>query len=109
MWSLAKMTDNYLQVILKYLFDGSSGMLVHCISGWDRTPLFISLVRILLWAGGAIHRNLTPVQMLYFTISYDWLLFGHNFPDRWHKGEDIFFFCFDHLKNLMGDEFNVPK
>jgi hypothetical protein len=26
-------------------------MLVHCISGWDRTPLFISLLRILLWAG----------------------------------------------------------
>lgn len=27
-----------------------SGLLVHCISGWDRTPLFISLLRLSLWA-----------------------------------------------------------
>jgi hypothetical protein len=27
-----------------------SGVLVHCISGWDRTPMFISLLRISLWA-----------------------------------------------------------
>ena len=26
------------------------GLLVHCISGWDRTPLFVSLLRISLWA-----------------------------------------------------------
>lgn len=26
------------------------GLLVHCISGWDRTPLFISLLRLSLWA-----------------------------------------------------------
>lgn len=23
---------------------------MHCISGWDRTPLFISLLRLSLWA-----------------------------------------------------------
>lgn len=28
----------------------SSGLLVHCISGWDRTPLFVSLLRLSLWA-----------------------------------------------------------
>ncbi|KAG7267241.1 hypothetical protein CRUP_025053, partial [Coryphaenoides rupestris] len=27
-----------------------SGLLVHCISGWDRTPLFVSLLRLSLWA-----------------------------------------------------------
>ena len=28
----------------------SGGLLIHCISGWDRTPLFISLLRLSLWA-----------------------------------------------------------
>ena len=33
------------------LFDtGEGGLLIHCISGWDRTPLFISLLRMSLWA-----------------------------------------------------------
>lgn len=40
--------------LLGLLFCGScvddSGLLVHCISGWDRTPLFISLLRLSLWA-----------------------------------------------------------
>lgn len=27
-----------------------NGLLVHCISGWDRTPLFVSLLRLSLWA-----------------------------------------------------------
>ena len=29
---------------------GEGGLLIHCISGWDRTPLFISLLRMSLWA-----------------------------------------------------------
>ena len=29
---------------------GEGGILIHCISGWDRTPLFISLLRLSLWA-----------------------------------------------------------
>ena len=29
---------------------GEGGLLVHCISGWDRTPLFVSLIRMSLWA-----------------------------------------------------------
>lgn len=29
---------------------GLGSILVHCISGWDRTPLFISLLRLTLWA-----------------------------------------------------------
>ena len=45
--------------------------------GWDRTPLFVSLLRLTLWADGEIHRSLTAAQILYFTIAYDWMLFGY--------------------------------
>ncbi|KAG8285683.1 Myotubularin- protein 14 [Homalodisca vitripennis] len=108
-WNLLSLTGNYLLLLLRYTFDSSSGMLIHCISGWDRTPLFTSLLRICLWADGAIHKSLTPIQLLYFTIAYDWLLFGHDLQDRKNKGEDIFYFCFHFLKYLMGDEYSVPN
>ncbi|XP_015112350.1 myotubularin-related protein 14 [Diachasma alloeum] len=109
-WDLVKLTQNYLKLILKYLSESSSGMLIHCISGWDRTPLFVSLLRISLWADGAIHTSLNPHQMLYFTIAYDWLLFGHDLPDRLSKGEEIFFFCFFFLKHILEEEYSVnPK
>ena len=57
-------------------FLGDSGLLVHCISGWDRTPMFISLLRLSLWADGIIHASLTPTEILYLTLAYDWYLFG---------------------------------
>lgn len=79
-WDIIRMTQNYVKLLLKYLRENSNGMLVHCISGWDRTPLFISLLRILLWTDGAIHQSLNAHQMLYFTLAYDWYLFGHNLP-----------------------------
>ncbi|XP_063992269.1 myotubularin-related protein 14 [Diachasmimorpha longicaudata] len=109
-WDLVKLTQNYLKLILKYLSESSSGMLIHCISGWDRTPLFVSLLRISLWADGAIHTSLNAHQMLYFTIAYDWLLFGHDLPDRLSKGEEIFFFCFFFLKHILEEEYSInPK
>jgi protein tyrosine phosphatase len=43
--------------------DTANGMLVHCISGWDRTPLFISLMRVSLWADGVIHKSLDAAQV----------------------------------------------
>ncbi|KAK7792665.1 hypothetical protein R5R35_012024 [Gryllus longicercus] len=107
MWDLVKLTQNYLKLLLRYLQENSSGLLIHCISGWDRTPLFISLLRLSLWADGTIHQSLNACQILYFTIAYDWMLFGHNLEDRLGKGEEIFFFCFDFLKHLSGDEFSV--
>ncbi|XP_075219399.1 egg-derived tyrosine phosphatase isoform X2 [Lycorma delicatula] len=109
MWDLVKLTQNYLRLLLRYLVEQRTGLLVHCISGWDRTPLFVSLLRLSLWADGAIHQSLSPHQILYFTIAYDWMLFGHNLEDRLSKGEDIFFFCFYILKHLVGDEFSVTK
>ncbi len=54
------------------------GLLVHCISGWDRTPMFISLLRLSLWADGWIHQSLTVEEMLYLTLAYDWYLFGYE-------------------------------
>lgn len=54
-----------------------SGLLIHCISGWDRTPLFISLLRMSLWADGAVHASLSAQEMLYLVIAYDWFLFGY--------------------------------
>uniref|UniRef100_A0A182SL55 Myotubularin phosphatase domain-containing protein n=1 Tax=Anopheles maculatus TaxID=74869 RepID=A0A182SL55_9DIPT len=106
-WDLVKITQNYLKLLLRYLQDNSSGLLIHCISGWDRTPLFVSLLRLSLWADGAIHQSLSAAQILYFTIAYDWLLFGHNLPDRLNKGEVIFFFCFYALKYIAEDEYSI--
>ncbi|XP_014235020.1 myotubularin-related protein 14 [Trichogramma pretiosum] len=108
-WDLISLTKNYLKLILRYLNDSSNGMLIHCISGWDRTPLFISLLRISLWADGMIHTSLNAQQLLYFTVAYDWMLFGHDLNDRLSKHEEIFYFCFYFLKYIGEDEFSVNK
>lgn len=106
-WDLVQITQNYMKLLLKYVQDSSSGLLIHCISGWDRTPLFISLLRLSMWADGVIHQTLNSNQILYFTIAYDWLLCGHHLVDRLEKGEEIFFFCFYVLKYLMDDEYSL--
>jgi len=85
------------------------GLLVHCISGWDRTPLFVSLLRLSLWADGEAHETLTPIQMLYLTVAYDWMLFTHQLKNRLGKGEDVFFFCFDFLQHITGQEFSITN
>lgn len=134
-WDLVKLTQNYLRLVLRYLSDSSSGILIHCISGayrthyikilkkkyvpfneinisftgWDRTPLFISLLRISLWADGVIHTSLNSYQLLYYTIAYDWMLFGHDLADRLNKGEEILFFCFDFLKYIENEHFSIHK
>ena len=108
-WNLVELTQNYLKLFLGFLrcdaADNQHGLLVHCISGWDRTPLFISLLRISLWADGELHDSLSPAEMLYLTIGYDWLLFGHMLTDRLRKGEEILLFCFDFLQFVLGDEY----
>ncbi|XP_071575724.1 phosphatidylinositol-3,5-bisphosphate 3-phosphatase MTMR14 [Temnothorax nylanderi] len=108
-WNLVKLTQNYLRLILRYLSDSNNGLLIHCISGWDRTPLFISLLRISLWADGVIHTTLDSYQLLYYTIAYDWMLFGHDLADRLNKGEEILFFCFDFLKYIENEHFSIHK
>ncbi|XP_076870264.1 phosphatidylinositol-3,5-bisphosphate 3-phosphatase MTMR14 isoform X2 [Brachyhypopomus gauderio] len=109
-WDLVQQTQNYLKLLLHIInIDDESGLLVHCISGWDRTPLFVSLLRLSLWADGAVHASLEPSEILYLTIAYDWFLFGHMLPDRLSKGEEIFFFCFNFLKHIVSEKFSVVR
>lgn len=108
-WDLVSITQNYLRATLKYIQEDNSGLLIHCISGWDRTPLFVSLVRLSLWADGLIHQSLNALQMAYFTLAYDWYLFGHQLPDRLKRGEDIMFFCFHFLKFITDEEFSIVE
>eukprot|EP00074_Homo_sapiens_P086998 XP_016862528.1 myotubularin-related protein 14 isoform X7 [Homo sapiens] len=109
-WDLVQQTQNYLKLLLSLVnSDDDSGLLVHCISGWDRTPLFISLLRLSLWADGLIHTSLKPTEILYLTVAYDWFLFGHMLVDRLSKGEEIFFFCFNFLKHITSEEFSALK
>ncbi|XP_067632901.1 myotubularin-related protein 14 isoform X2 [Eurosta solidaginis] len=108
-WDLVAITQNYLKAMLKYLQEENTGLLVHCISGWDRTPLFISLLRLSLWADGLIHQSLDHIQITYFTLAYDWYLFGHQLPDREKRGEDIMLFCFHMLKFLSSEEFSLVE
>ncbi|KAF9912944.1 hypothetical protein EC991_007558 [Linnemannia zychae] len=121
-WDLIELTQNYLRLYLTHIADDSvdptaaesskqlpKGLLIHCISGWDRTPLFISLLRISLWADGEAHESLTAAEILYLTMGYDWFLFNHLLADRSQRGEDIFYFCFYFLKFIYGDEFSLSS
>lgn len=58
-WDIVELTQKYLELMLAYVKDPSlqGGLLIHCISGWDRTPLFISLLRLSLWADGQVVRR----------------------------------------------------
>ncbi|BFZ10885.1 hypothetical protein BsWGS_13924 [Bradybaena similaris] len=106
-WSLVELTQNYFKLLLQYIRKGTKGLLIHCISGWDRTPLFISLLRLSLWADGAIHRSLSEKEILYLTLGYDWYLFGHDLPDRLSNEQEVLYFCFKVLKDISSDEFSV--
>lgn len=106
-WDVIKLTQNYLKLLLLYLKKSDSSILIHCISGWDRTPLFMCLLRLSLWADGKVHQNLSPMEITFLTISYDWFLFGHNLNDRISKGEEILFFCFYFLKYIISEEYSI--
>ncbi len=104
-WNSLDLTKNYLQIILRQLETNNHGILIHCLSGWDRTPLFISLLRLSLWADGYIHQSLTVEEILYLTLAYDWYLFGHNLLERLKYHEEILYFTFIILPHLVGNEF----
>lgn len=106
-WDLVQMTKNYLKLFLYYYLSSKTSLLIHCISGWDRTPLFVSLLRLSLWADGKIHQSLSAMEITFLTVAYDWYLFGHNLSDRLQKGEEILFFTFYFLQFITGEEFNV--
>ncbi|XP_054720741.1 myotubularin-related protein 14-like [Uloborus diversus] len=106
-WDVVELTQNYMELILTYFMQGDMSILIHCISGWDRTPLFIALLRISLWADGLIHKSLNAHEMAYLTLAYDWYLFGHNLPSRVKHGEEIMHFCFNFLKYFTDDHFSA--
>nr|CAB3262998.1 uncharacterized protein LOC100186380 [Phallusia mammillata] len=107
-WDLVQLTQNYLKLLLNCLSkEGCTGILLHCISGWDRTPLFVSLLRLSLWADGFIHQSLNAENIVFLTLAYDWLLFSHQFSDRIEKSEEIMRFCFDFLEHIVSEEFSL--
>uniref|UniRef100_H2YAR0 Myotubularin phosphatase domain-containing protein n=1 Tax=Ciona savignyi TaxID=51511 RepID=H2YAR0_CIOSA len=107
-WDIVKLTQNYVKLLLNCLSrQNSTGILLHCISGWDRTPLFVSLLRLSLWADGLVHQSLSPEEVVYLTLAYDWLLFSHQFADRIDKCEEIMHFCFDFLKYIRSPIFSL--
>lgn len=102
------LTLNYLKLILSYMVEPSSeSILLHCISGWDRTSLVLSLIRLSLWADYELHPALNYEQILYLTLGYDWYLFGHDLNDRVEKGEEIMHYCFYFLKFLSSTEYSI--
>ena len=118
-WSVITLTKNYLLLLLHIIASNStdatdppsspSGLSVHCVSGWDRTPLFISLLRLSLWADGEAHASLSAAEMLYLTLAYDWMLFSHHLANRHDKGEDIMYACFDMLQYITADKFSPRR
>ncbi|XP_050313938.1 myotubularin-related protein 14 [Anthonomus grandis grandis] len=106
-WDLVIITQNYIKYVLKRVQEENTGILVHCISGWDRTPLFISLLRLSLWADYLVHPTLNEYEILFFTLAYDWYLFGHHLSNRIYKKEEIMAFCFDFLRYLGSEEFSI--
>ncbi|XP_035220514.1 myotubularin-related protein 14-like [Stegodyphus dumicola] len=108
-WDLVKITQEYLFLQLVVITSGSHNALVHCISGWDRTALFTCLLRLSLWADHWIHDELTPLQMAYLTVGYDWYVFGHNLPVRLRKKEEVMHFCFKFLGYIASDNFSMTK
>ncbi|KAJ3437685.1 myotubularin-related protein [Anaeramoeba flamelloides] len=110
-WDIIKLTQNYMKVILTMVSDPrkNTGLDIHCLSGWDRTPLFCSLARMSLWADGLIHQSLSPLQFLYLVVGYDWLLFAHKLNDRVKNGYEIFHFCFYFLQFIQNDEFKLSN
>lgn len=107
-WDQLELTQNIVRYLFSLLRDPKcSGMLVHCISGWDRTPHIVSLLRILLWAEGEAHQSLNVDQMLYLAIAYDWFLFGHQLSHRLKKAHEIMFYTFDVLGHLLSPDFSL--
>jgi len=113
-WNIIKLTQNYVLYLFHLLRTEEKGLLLHCISGWDRTPLWIGILRILLWAEGLIHRSLDATQITYLVLAYDWLLFGHQFAKRLKEHSEIMYCAFWLLQHLTDDLYtyantNIPQ
>ncbi|KAJ5070403.1 myotubularin-related protein [Anaeramoeba ignava] len=107
-WDLLKLTQNYFMLFLLMVSDPhpNRGVNIHCISGYDRTPLFISILRCSLWADGVIHQSMSVDSFLYFCIAYDWMLFSHLFKKRLEKRAEILAFSFQFLSEIQSQSFS---
>mmetsp|Transcript_21803 Transcript_21803/g.27793 ORF Transcript_21803/g.27793 Transcript_21803/m.27793 type:complete len:535 (-) Transcript_21803:24-1628(-) len=114
-WHINEMTQNYVQLLVSSFAAKNDindqpfvtgGVLVHCIMGWDRTPTFISMLRMSLWADGVVNSSLTAEEMVYLTIAYDWISFGHDLVYRANQGVELMYFCFNFLKRIQSEEFS---
>ncbi|KAL0220558.1 hypothetical protein RCL1_000412 [Eukaryota sp. TZLM3-RCL] len=119
-FDIITLTCRYFQVIIDLLAKSIvaailsngqdiSSLNVHCISGYDRTPTFAALLRVLLWADGFAHHSLSPSQVAFLIVSYDYFLFGHLLYERFIKKEEIMRFCFDIMVFLCNPTFRLSK
>lgn len=107
-WRWTNLTRRYLRMVLAMLGDVAAGhgsslapsVDLHCISGWDRSAMFISLVRLSLWADGLVHQSLTESEILFFSIAYDWMFFTHQLKLRLRRKEEVMLFGFRVLKYI---------
>jgi len=108
-WDIVTLTQSYVLYLFYILRTEEKGMLLHCISGWDRTPLWIGILRILLWAEGLIHRSLDVDQIIYLVVAYDWLLFGHQLAKRLKENSEIMYCAFWLLQHLTDDIYSYSN
>ncbi|KFM79866.1 Myotubularin-related protein 14, partial [Stegodyphus mimosarum] len=108
-WKALEVTQNYLLLLLTYFTSGKKGILITSYNGLDRAPLFVCLLRLSLWADGLIHQSLSPLEMTFLTVLYDWHFSGHNIPEKIYKKYLIMLYCFSCLKHISSDRFSMKK
>lgn len=105
-WDLIELCQNLVKLFLFYLKgQPHHSLLLHCISGWDRTPLWASLMRLTLWADGLIHDSLNEKEIIFLAVGYDWYLFGHELRHRIEQNQVVLYFTFYFLQFIESDEF----
>lgn len=105
-WDIVTLLQNYMLLLVRTLKEGKDNMLVHCISGWDRTPMWICLLRLSLWADGETHPTLNADEVLYLSLAYDWFFFGHNLGNRRRRGEYVLHFTYMFLPYITSSKYS---
>jgi len=115
-WHIDIMTQNYIKLLVSCFagrdgpaldspFEGG-GVLVHCIMGWDRTPTIVALLRMSLWADGVVNPSLSAEELIYLSIAYDWISFGHDLVYRSRQGVELMYYSFRSLELLLKPEYS---
>ncbi|KAJ3447548.1 myotubularin-related [Anaeramoeba flamelloides] len=108
---ITEITGLYLRTMLRVLANPlqnkHSSIVLHCLSGWDRTPMYITFLRASLWADGVAHQSLSTQEMLYLIVGYDYFLFHHQLKYRLQIEAELFRFTFNFLPKMIGKEFSI--